>query len=434
VLGASYDELSLPAPRTHHLVFIVNRGCAIERDKSVKCLFSLCLNNKNSKIYNLTLFSLSIMVTFTSEHKGVHGKAMYVAVPLRPTLTEILGSSEFKDDAFPMPDSPPHIEGRKIIVEANNSLVEIVAAFSKEKGDISQLYVVPNDGLDGTTLSISVIGKTPSTVDNIIKRLLSFFGTYIDLKMKPAVRPRFERAFQGALHEATYNFPFFEQYQKIRANLSDVQKLPNMKIKKGFIIDFGNEILKQVGITNFQSAYNVMLVKRIQGIYQNIPLELSLVHIFGPRLYPKVQGVFLYKKFESSCPSCEISTCDQAEAFAGHFLSAKRLVFGGVMLLPEKRKVFYKDQESGPQGQLDFCVKCITYIDSDSPFEKFEPELSKFASPLQVTTVSDDYKRHHPNPQSGIDMANVPNQFAKEQIEIMRGLTRLVYDSYNLNN
>ncbi|MBI4453534.1 hypothetical protein HY636_02725 [Candidatus Woesearchaeota archaeon] len=370
------------------------------------------------------------MATFTAQETGVFGKAMYIAVPLRPTLTEILDSSEFKDDAFHNLDVPPHIEGRKIIVEADNSLVEVMATFAKEKGDVSHLYTIPDDGLDGTTLSISAIGKTPSSVDNIIKKMLSFFGAYIDLEMKPTVQQRFEMGFQGVVKEVSYSIPFFEQYQKIRANLSDAKMLPNKKIERGFFINLCNETLGKLGISNFQRDYDIRLVKRVEGKYQNVPLELSLVHISGPRLYPRIQGVFLYQKFESGCPSWEISTCEQAEAFAGHFLSASKLFFGGSLLLPKQTRKIYRDQESGPQEQLSYCMGAFDWIPSNSPFKQFEERLSGFASPIQVS-VSDNYKSQFPNLQYGVDITSVPNTFAQEQIDTMRRVIRVVYDSFN---
>jgi len=192
-------------------------------------------------------------------------------------------------------------------------------------------------------------------------------------------------ALANMLDEFKLQTRFYEKQAATKQKLTDVKKLKNKQIERGSFVHLMQYILQNFQVSNFPSAYDVRLVNRVEGTYNTIPLEISLFYVSGPRLQPGVYGTFLSRKHETGCPAWETEMCDQAKTYAGYLLSNDNISFGATVLLPEASHKTFADNESGPSGNMNYCLKVIHSWSAGESVDEISNRINGLREGLQTS-------------------------------------------------
>ena len=341
------------------------------------------------------------MVTLTDSRNNVFGECSWVAVPTNPTLTEIINNSRLKDEFFPFMGLPKFIDSRKAILCEDDAFIDFTLTYSNTPVINPNYYDLEKSLGPGitelpgyTTLHVSALGTSKEQTHGIVEEVLGSFPNVVELEILPQIKEKILQAFQGLLKEFEVHKLFFDKYSSILASLSQTKKVSHKKIEKGIFISLMGTFLSTMGVGGFPEKYDVRLLNRKEGRYEDMTLELSLIYVSGPQVHPGTYGVFLSRKREENL-------CDQSRSYAGYMFRPDNIHFGGSRLLPKSAEVYGGDMPS-MGGRRDYCIKVV---------------MGKLASaPIDIILKDIDGFRE--------------NKIPAEQIDEIKKVTQLVHQSH----
>ncbi|MFH2028981.1 MAG: hypothetical protein ABIJ08_07600 [Nanoarchaeota archaeon] len=326
------------------------------------------------------------MAVVTGERDGVFGKGIYVAVPLRPALSEIIENTAI--DFFPY-RAVDGIDSVKSVFEIDGEFVDLTATFSRNPMFNTRIYDMAGVDTRGhTTLHISALGTSQKHVEDVVDNVTGLFGDMIDLTMKDPLLSQINSAMYGILADFAVSRKFFDRYSAIKSMMHAENKIGQKKLTRGVLINVLTHMMGNV-LPNFPDSYDIRLVNRTGCTYEGMPLELSLVYMDGPRLNPLVYGTFLSRNHEDGCPAWETHQCDQSRSYVGYLLSPDGVIFGSSSLLPGSVQT-YSDQESGATGEVNSCLKALNSLSIDAPWQEFESGVVDVSTSLSLTPGMSD--------------------------------------------
>ena len=281
------------------------------------------------------------MVEFITTQNGAVGFGVYVAVPVKPVLDEILQGSSINDKLFPYRcNQPEYVDARIGLVEGNGVFSDVVITYSNDPQFHPQIYKLPKRSLEGyTTLHVSSRSINGDVARQNVQEVLGLFSEVVDLEMRKEHNDLCLNSLSGLVNDFSYQIRFLEKYTQMRDKLSEVNRVPNKKIERGPITCIVGGLLNNMGKRIALNNAELRLVNRFQGNYQGLPLEVSLLFLTGDRISPGVYGAMVYKKHDKECPEWEVDTCDQARSYAGYLLNSSSFVFGGSNMIKGVRRI-----------------------------------------------------------------------------------------------
>lgn len=307
------------------------------------------------------------------------GIGKYMAIPAEPNLVDRLKSSEFWEDAFPASIEHVGIDVRKVLLETDLNLVDVTASMARNEGVPSEIYILPSVGLEGrTSLHVNAIGTSQEHAESAFHEALTTFQDVVELEVRSELEGHYRTMFQANVRDFHERRVFFDRYFRIRGELTDVENLISKHARTGI---FSSTVCQMNDITDyrlFSKNYHVRLVNRVQGNYQDRPVELAMIYMSGPNVMPGLYGLLVYTKHEKGCPAWETVICDQAESFAGFILTPEKFAFGGTVLRPEMAI-------PGHGGQYNFCQKAIQIPGVNVAAEKIPTLVDEVKTDVQIS-------------------------------------------------
>ena len=301
------------------------------------------------------------MGVITVAENGTFGQAHYVAVPLNPSLTELIERSDLKPDFFELIEGPKVVQSRKAVLANEDSIADITATFSTEPFFKPEFYNLKGLNLDGyTTFHVSGVGTSKQLTEEYAQRVLSLFSDVVELPIRDNIRSMLDQVMKSSVVTKFNNeMRYFEYLQKARINIKNSVRLPNKEIRAGIMIDLMKmRLVNQHLVRNtFPNGYNVTLVDRTQGDFWGMPIETSLVYMSGIGIKQGFYGMQLTRQHEEYCPESERHFCDQARAVAGLLLTQKEMFYGGNLLMTREEMEALGAKTEGATG---YCAKLIT--------------------------------------------------------------------------
>jgi hypothetical protein len=252
----------------------------------------------------------------------------HLAIPEIPSLEDFLKDTEFGSKIISIePQREKNTESLKMFTEVDEVLVELeIDFYAKIKDPTLKGY---------SPLSCYAISISAEANNVVARKLGKLFPECVTFNPTGNYEKKGRTRFEERKAVVYQNGQFFDRYKAIRKKLDVTSELPDKIINSGLFFKTIKEKMSQDLKDDFNpDTFYFRLFNQVEGVYDGVEVELSLVYFSAPALGNSIRGVYLASKDKALC-HCEGQNTDHARSFSGHFFSPDLVLYGGSVLKTE---------------------------------------------------------------------------------------------------
>jgi len=323
---------------------------------------------------------------------------MHLAVSEYFDLDHVLSTDKgLNSMVFPLVPEDEGTDSRQIYVEVDGTLVGLEIHYKRcpdfSTDDFENAGMVEGCG----ELELIVSSGDSQASGKLVQRFAETMPHFFQLNPTSGFNQRNRGRLHGKVGLSNLSLEFFETYRKIIARLDDVKEKEKRDLKGGALYNF----LKSCLIYDFKERFdkdkfNLRYLQRVEGVYEGIPAELSLVHV-SSTIFNGIKGVYLASKDKEIC-MCDENVTDHSMVFSGHIFQPDIAFYGG-STAKEKILIQKSCKEKGYIALLGNeteweSVRDSINSDNDIGKERKEP-TAKFAKLAYNLRINDDLSLIH---------------------------------------
>jgi len=259
---------------------------------------------------------------------GVHYIAGSFIASDEKTLRQIMDESRFNGNSIPMANVP-HAKGAFILLYPHDSHFadsvitnsEVIFDKTAEKIPGVSLYTI-------ISRSIAVNESVNAFVET-----LQMLPEHMEIGLIDSEVQQIESRFQQNVAFFKSDTAFYDNFYVLKSLLMMPQDRPNRELTEGILHMIISENFEGSKSINFPEGFDVRLVNRVTGMYNFIPVELSMLYMSGPNLSARVHGVVVTRVQTEECRCGNYVSCDRARTMAGYLFNPDYFCAGASALV-----------------------------------------------------------------------------------------------------
>lgn len=254
---------------------------------------------------------------------------MHLAVSEYFDLDSVLSADGGLNSAmFPLVSENSGTDSRQAYIEIDDTLVGFEIHYKKKPDfstdDFENAGMVKSCG----ELELIVSSGESQASDKLVQRFAAIIPPFVQLNPTAGFNQGNRNRLMSKVGKANLCLEFFERYRKMIIRLNDIKEKEQKEIKGGTLYNFLKSCLKGDFKEGFdENRFHLRYLQRVEGLYEGIPVELSLVHVSSTSL-DGIRGVYLASKDREIC-MCDENVTDHPVAFSGHIFQPDIVFYGG---------------------------------------------------------------------------------------------------------